>query len=599
MNIELNPLSDYDTHTVFHILVAFQYSDDAYAYSDKLANVGPKGTRFNSGCGSAIVIVNEGKGSETAIDKAQSTWNFFSPTNFRTTSYVGNMEIVDRSGFFFTQSLKEFTNDLGMTMAHLTFAWLPIFRGKRNNSPETTDIKINPLFFHVTKFTQNITPTEGRSYFIDFAACYNTHGISPQFNTFQGITVNHKDANTIGTQPVSTAPSSGLQPLNIEDKNKLQPRKKRLEKIKYIKTIDEFCKSYEIALNKQINDHNMQLQTFISMINESHTKHLSNMNSEKIPLIYKIKVDDYYKPKKIDNVNLPFEQIEINQKKFGISTITFPLSYTIHSSLACIFKSSSEIGIDHSKQKINTYKFTTTTSRTCDSKYLIHTKINKYISPKNSIYSGDTGPGNNLISGPIQYTYQDKNAKDNTVVSITYGAAPHFELKTIEQSNIEDDADVILGDREIQSLKRKNDGSSGFFDNAFSGLRSSRATFIDNGLQNSTSANSISAFNPLQQTTYTINILGNPSLLNDINRNPNDVISDNIGNAIIYSNIEYEPIYIKLKIYLRGDRRDDDNTDNIFYYDGYLHVYKIINVFTPGSYSQTIYCSRTDEKDLI
>lgn len=599
MNKDLNPLSDFETHTVYHVLVAFQYSEDAYSY-DFSQELGVNGTKFNAGCGSGMVLVNELKDSNISLKSATTTWSFFSPVDHRTSSYTGTIEVADRSGFYFTQCVNEFTKDLGMSITHLTFAWIPVFIGMKTNSNAPEIIQPNPMFFHVASFAQNVTAIDGRSYYFDIVSCYNSHGMSPQFSQLNQLTINHKDGNTINTIPAPVAPSTGIKSTMEEDAAKLRARQSRLQKNKYMKTIMDVCKSMEAVINDQKNDHKRQLQRFMSLIRNDYAEKITDVRrDDPLPIDYAINVSDYYKNKKIDNLNLPFEQFEIDQSNFGISSITLPQSHSIQSAISQIMKMSKDVGKDHAKTPTKTFKVTTVTKRKCDGKYLIHTNVNDYISPYNGeVENGapNTGPGNGVVSAPIEYTYQDLGgslSEDNTISSITYSSTPTYTLKPAEVVSDAPDTQAVLADREHITLKRKSDYAS-FFENPFSGIKSLRGIMTDNGLQNSEAAEAISSFNPAQQTLYTLNVVGNPHLLSDINRNPQAVIDVQPANAIIYKNVEFEPMYVKLKVYLAGDRLV--RTNGSFYYEGMLHIYKIVNMFTPGYFAQIVHCARTNEK---
>lgn len=599
MNKNLNPLTEFSSYTTFHILLAFQNSEDAYSY-DFDRNFEKNGTIFDSGTGIGLIVLNELVDSSVSVASATTEWSFFSPNDHETSSYSGVMEFADRSGFRFTQSLKNFTEVVGMSITHLTFAWITIFTGIRTpSSPEET-VTPKPMFFHVISFDQNISDSTGRAYYFDIVSAYNTHGISQQFSQLNQFTINHKDGNTINSIPTPISPSKGIESTAKEDAKKLISRKTRLQKTKYMKTIDDVAKGMEVALNDQKNNHKRQLQRFMSLIVDDYTEKFSGVKPQiPLPIDYTINIAPYYKDKKIDNINLPFEQFEIDQNVFGISSMTFPSSYSLHRALSVAMKMSKDVGKDHLNIPTRTYKFTTVSKRKPDGNYLIHTNVNDFISP----YNGDdpatdpnTGPGNGIIDQPIEYTYQDIGgtlADDNSVYSITYSAIPNIQLMPLEIASDAQDAQAVLGDREAMTNQRVTPYAS-FFENASSGIRALRGLMVDNGVQNPEAAAAISAFNPTQQIKYTLGVIGNPHLLSDINRNPQAVISGLSEGAIIYKNVEYEPMYLKLKIYLAGEQLIRDT--GTFYYDGFLHIYKITNIFTPGQFSQKIYCARTNDK---
>lgn len=597
MTKDLNPLSELASYTVYHILVAFEYSEDAYRFNYK-QEFGNTGYTFKSGCGKAVIIMNELKSDDIALKSATTTWNFYSPVDSKTTSYDGTIELVDRSGFKLTQALDNITKSFSTSITHLTFAWLPIFVGKAPRSQDTKILSPNPMFFHVYNSTQSLTAISGRIYCFDIVSAYNTHGLSPQFSQLNQMTINHKDSNTYNTIFAPTAASSGLKSTKEEDSNKLVARNNRLKKFQYMKTINDVCKSFELGLNAQTTDHKAQIQKFLSILRDDYTEKIKQVTEYKqLPIDYTINVSDYYKNKKIDNLNLPFEQTSISQDDYGISSLTFPNYFSIHSALSSIMKMSKDVGKDHATIPTRTYKFTTVTKRKCDNKYLIHTNINDFISPYNGEASDspNTGPGNGVVSNVIEYTYQDVDAKksnDNNIKGITYYVSPTPSFEAIESLSEEADTQAIYGDQESITLRRKSDFVD-FFKNAFSGNKVMRGITEINGLQNAQAAAAIASFVPSQQTLYTLDVVGNPNLLSDINRNPQAVIDNDPANALIYKNVEYEPMYLKLKVYIIGDSKNKPTVP--FYYDGMLHIYKIKNIFTPGYFRQYIYCSRTSE----
>lgn len=597
-NIELNPLSKLKNRTQKHILIAFQYSADAYSYKFDY-NIADVGTPISCPCGSAIVVVNEIKNTVVTISNAVTIWNFFSPVNHRTISYNGEMEIVDRSAFYFNQILTKFTKDLSLSLSHLTFMWVTVFTGV-DESDSVKVVTSTPLYFHSTNFVQDASNAFGRSYNLDFVSCHGTHALSPQFSSIIQNTVTNKEANTVNTLPMTYAPSTGLKPLREEDASKLSPRKDRINKTKYMKTIGDFCDRFEYTLSNQAKPHKKQLQEFMGIIRSDYATKVKKLHIEdELPIVYKIKVDDYYKDKQLNNRNLPFEQYEINESINGLSSISFPLGISLQSAIGQVMRMSKEVGNDHTKIPYNTYKIVSTTNRECDGKYHVYTKIKKYIAPYNSDSGVNTGPGNNVVVKPLEFTFQDPEAEDNNLLALTYGATTNTELTPVENVSDDEDTQAVYADREMLTSQRKISDAS-FFENSYSGQRIARGIFTDNGLQNSEAASKISNYSPTQRTAYTLSIIGNPNLLSDLNRNPQEVIDDTHTNAILYKFSEYEPMYLKLKIFLEGDRRTerpkevDDST--IYMYENYLHIYKVVNLFDGGEFMQILYCGRTNEK---
>lgn len=616
---DLNPLNSLKQHTVFHILVAFEYAEDAYT-SRISSDIGEQGHILNANTiggrcgGKAIVIINEFVSEQARINTVKTNWSFFSPASALTSSYTGTMEVTDRSGFLFTESLSKliyneswldifgFNNpEIDVSLHHLTFAWVPVFVGTYADSGQKENIYVNPLYFNVTKFTQGVTAVVGRTYIMDFVSCYNTFGTGPQFSRIAQNTVTTAAGSTINTVPTEFTDAERLQPIRVQDSKKIEKRKRRLDKTTYMRTIGDACEGFQLALNAQTRTHKSQVQKFLEIVQDDYKSGtVTPKSSEKIPLKYSINVDNYYKSLELDNRNLPFEQYEQDQNVPGVSSITFPSSYDISSALFQIMRMSKKVGRDFIETPTNVFKITTTTNHGCDNTYSINVKINKYISPYNSKNGVNTGPGTSpVVNGKvIEYTYQDIDAADVNVNAISYAAIPFVATVPYDEVDSKQGYTAIYGDREPVSAWRTNGVSGNFFENAFSGLKGTKGLLFDNALENSEIASNITNFNPYQHIRYAISVMGNPFLLNDINRNPLDVIDENsnVGNYVIYKNIEYDPMYIKLKIYLAGDTRSEISEDATFYYEDYLHVTDIETVITSGAFTQTIYCTRTEEK---
>lgn len=611
MEKSLNPLNNYRTYSVRHILVAYQYSQDAYV-ADITADIGVIGTKLiGTECGGkAVVLLNEFANTTASLRYCESVWSFFSPVNDRTTSYVGTMEIADRSGFLFADTLKKFTKDLDTSVHHLTMVWRPVFVCINDKTGETDIIHVNPLHFHVMNFTQNVTGSLFKSYGIEFAAAYNTHGLSPQFSRIYQSTVVGSDSNTLNTIPTPVGASTGIVPTRKENEGKLKLRTERLNKTKYMSTLGEVCSGLSASLNAQVTTHKKQLQKFLSIIRTNYTEKVKEVKSEHgdLPLEYTIQLDNYYKNKKIDNRNLPFEQTEIDQRISGISSLTLPPGLNITSTINNIMKMSKSVANDYSTKKIKSYKLTTTTNRDCSGKYKINIKVCPYFAAYNPSEQreDDTGPGNGAIDRDniLEYSYQDPDTQASNLITLSYSSNPQFNLNTLEVLEDGNDSSAVYADREPITNERFG-GVKNFFSRGLSGLRSNTGLYTNTGLENSAVLANMTNYKELQQTSYTLQILGNPSILNDINRNPLDVVSNTFNNGrgkhIIYGNVETEPMYLKLKIYLTGSEAlggyESQNINDLgsFYYDGYMHLYKIQTIFTPSGISQYLICARTEE----
>lgn len=597
----LHPLSAYKNYTVKHILVAFQYSEDAYS-AVLTPDIGGSGTHLtqNGWCGKGIVLVNEFTDLTVSVAYCETIWSFFSPISIKTSSYVGTMAIQDISGFMFADTLKDFADDLNTSMHHLTVAWVPVFIGDGVTKVEDS-ISPNPLYFHITKFVQDVTGTTGRKYIFDLVASYNTHGLLPQYSRLYQSTITNRDSNLTNTLPSPVNGSTGIQPTRKEDSNKLKARKARLDKVKLMPTIGAVMQGLEEVLDSQKLSNKKQVQIISGIFRDEYVKKLKDdTQNEIIPIDYTVDVENYYRKMEINNRNLPFEQYELDQSLVGISTMTIPMGSTPIAAINTIMKMSKSVAEDHKKDPATMYRITTSTNRACAGNYEINIKVRKTIAPFNSNDSNDSGPGDSVIDkqvGVIDYIYDNVDARDNNVTTISFASFPKIKLTALETMEDQPDSKDVFGNREPVTSSRFSSIAK-FFREGFSGFSPILNIFHNNGLEDSNAASTLSGFNETQQTTYVLSITGNPHLLNDINRNPLDVIHDNEskepqtekGNYIIYKNVETDPMYIKLKLF------NSSHTDTrAYFYDGYLHLYKIQSIFTPGSLIQHLHCGRTDE----
>lgn len=598
MNI-LHPLASYKNYTVKHILTAFQYSEDAYS-AVLTPDIGKSGTHIISKCGKGVVLVNEFTDLTVSVAYCETTWSFFSPLSVKSSSYVGTMSIDDVSGFMFADILKDFADELNTSMHHLTIAWVPIFIGDGNAKIEDL-ISPNPMHFHITKFIQDVTGVVGRKYIFEFIASYNTHGLLPQYSRLYQSTITNRSSNLTNTLPAPVNSSSGIQATRKEDSFKLNARKLRLDKVKLMSTIGDVMQGLEEVLDSQKLPNKKQVQVISSIFRDEYVKKIKeDKQQDIIPIDYTVDIEEYYAKMEINNRNLPFEQYELDQSLVGISTMTIPMGSTPASAINTIMKMSRSVAQDHSKTPAITYRTTTSTNRDCSGNYKINIKVRQAVAPHNSGDNSETGPGDSLVDkevGVIDYVYDNVDARDNNVTTVSFASFPNIKLTSLEDVEDQPDAKDVYGNREPITSSRFSSLTK-FFREGFSGFNSILNVSRNNGLEDSNAGSTLSGFNETQQTTYVLTITGNPHLLNDINRNPYDVIHDEKskearserGHYIIYKNVETDPMYIKLKLFntSHSDTRE-------YFYDGYLHLYKIQSIFIPGAFMQHLYCGRTEE----
>ena len=611
-----NPLSRFQTYDVKHIVVGFRFSEDACTLNIG-ADIGKSGTIIDgdkmkeTNCkGPAIVIINELQDPTFVLYEAETYWNFFSPNSTTTGSYSGYMHIQDRVGMLFAQRLRKYCETLGMALGHITFAWKTFYIGTLANG-ETEVVTANPMIFHITDFVQSLSADIGRAYIMSFVSSYNTFGQLPQFSKMFQTTLTHADGNVDKEVPASDNASTGLVSRQQEDAAKNAARKRRLDKSKPMKTLQDVFNSMQTEMTEQGYPHKTQVQDWQASVRNDYTKKLSPPKQylPDLPLKYTIKLEDKYNSYKIDNRNLPFEQPEQDQRLEGIRVVPFHMGTTMNSAIDTIMLMSKSVGKDFQAETPKSYRTTTTVLRGCSGQYNIHTNINSYTIPINRVNGPDTGPGDGVIDGPLEYVFQDSEQKGRDIISINYRSNVTPVQKNMEQATEgADDIGVVYGNREPISIQRMPQSGDDFFTSGYAGNRGFVGLQQINGLESSDTASVIkSNLTPSmikQTTSYNIKIVGNAYIVNDINRNPLDVKEDKGDGPgrwryILYDKPEYVPMYLKLTVYMKPETQlagpGEGNVDDTYFYSGYLHITRIVTSYRLGEFTQLIEGVRTED----
>lgn len=617
---EQNPLTKYQSYDIKHVIVGFRYSEDACTFNIT-GDLGVSGTLLgatsgdrrmeNTKCkGPAIVILNEIQDPTFVLHQAQTNWKFFSQGNPTTGSYVGWMQIHDRIGMLFHQRLRTYCKTLGMALGHITFSWKTFFTGNLPNGERET-ITTNPMIFHVTDFAQSLSSDVGRAYQMSFVSSYNTFGQLPQFSKMFQTSLTHADGNLHKEIPSSDTNGGGLLSRRQEDALKTAARKNRLDKSKPMKTLQDVFNSLQTEMTEGGYPNKIQIQEWQASVRQDYTKKLipPKQYLPELPIKYSIKLEDKFSSYKIDNRNLPFEQPEQDQRLEGIRVIPFHMGTDFSEAIDTIMLMSKSVGKDYNAVTPTGYRSTTTVLRTCNGQYNIHTNINSYKIPINKD-TFDTGPGDGVIDGPLEYVYQDSERKGRDIISINYRSSVTPIQKPMEQSVEDaDDIGVVYGNREPISTQRMPQTGDDFFTSGYAGNRGFLGAFQINGLESADTASIIkSNLTPSlvkQSTSYGIKITGNPYLMNDINRNPIDV-KEGKGNRdgakwsyTLYDKVEYVPMYMKLTVYMRPEAAlagsGSADVDQTYYYSGYLHITSITTSFINSAFTQTVEGVRTED----
>lgn len=616
---EQNPLSKFRTYDIKHVIVGFRFSEDACTYEIN-GEVGVTGSTVTGpACkGPGIVLINELADPTFVLYAAETTWDFFSTTSSTTGSYMGYINIQDRIGMLFAQRLRKYCEQLGMALGHITFAWKTFFIGTLANG-ETEVVTTNPMIFHVTDFIQSLSSLDARTYVMTFTSSYNTFGQLPQFSKMFQTTLTHADGNAQKEIPTANSEGTGLVSRAEEDKIKNAARKARTDKTKPMKTLQEVFNSLQTEMTEQGYPHKTQIQEWQTTIRDDYTKKLipPKQYLPELPLKYTIKLEDKFNSYKVDNRNMPFEQPEQDQRLEGIRAIPFHYGTNMSEAIDTLMLMAKSVGKDFQGTEPHGYRSTVTVLRGCNGSYNVNTNINSYKIPINRVDGPDTGPGDGVIGGPLEYVYQDAEHKGRDIISIYYRSNVTPVQRNLEEATEgADDIGVVYGNREPISIQRMPQVGDDFFTSGYAGNRGAVGLLDINGLESADTASVIKSNlipSMIKQTTsYTIDIVGNPYIMNDLNRNPLDV-RDDVGmndssnggtsgsktkwNYVLYDKPEYKPMYLKLTIYMRpeGTIAGEHNVDQTYFYSGYLHITRVTTSFNESKFIQTIEGVRTED----
>ena len=290
-------------------------------------------------------------------------------------------------------------------------------------------------------------------------------------------------------------------------------------------------------------------------------------------------------------------------------TIPFHYGTNLYDAINELMMFSKSVGNDITSDESRGFRSTNTVLRQCSGQYLVNTKIDSYIIPVNSNDDKDTGPGEGVIDGPLVYSFQDPEAGHKQIISLSFNSNVTPLNSPLEvPTEGQDDIGVVHGNREQQSMQRKPK-SGDFFDASYTGLRSTVSPFKTSGVENSNNASVISNYllhnNIEQSTRYLIEVVGNPYIVNDINRNPLDVIEGKGNGAgrwkyILYDMPEFKPMYCHMTVFMNPEKALAGETsvevDTTYYYKGYLHISSIVTQYSMGyGFSHIITALRTGD----
>lgn len=602
MSTPINPLSQFDTYTTKHILVAFKYTEDA-EQTNITSTIGDPGKVITGAAnkGPGIVIASDFSMSDFVINSVKWTWDFYGPLASTCGSCVGYIELTDRTGLHFVDFMKtKVVPTLGISEGHIVFALRTFFIGTNYFSQNNDVIVGNPLIFNMVTYFNDLSPKSGRFYTMPFVGASTTFGQLNQYSKIYQMTLTSGDNNLYKEIPTPKVASCSLKSRKDEDSLQNNARKERLDKSKPMKTLKEVFSAFETELNTQKFTNAAQLQSWLQQINNDYAVKITPPSQKKnggIPLDFFIKLDPVYNDYPVDNRNLPFEQPEQDQNKAGIRSLTFKTGIDIPICVEKLMKLSRKIGQEAEGTPSYIFKTAISIKKTNTERYQIYVVIKRIVVPNNQITT-NTGPGDSAVK-PLQFVFQDPKLQDRDIISLTAKVASDTGLTVLEQQTFDPNSLVVYGDREQITAERL--ANINYFKTQYSGLRAMINPYENYGLESGVDAakidNNINV-NLKQQAQYNITILGNPYLLSDLNRLPSDVAAGNVGSVNYYKYPELLPMYAKLSIYLKPHAavgvQADPNVSNKFYFDNYLFLYRVTHTFESGLFLQTLDMLRTD-----
>jgi hypothetical protein len=597
-----NPLNKFSSYTARHVLVAFKYTEDAEK-TNITATMGDPGTVVTGTAvkGPGIVIANDFTESEFQIYAAHWTHDFYGPLTETSGSLIGHIEITDRTGMNFVNFMKTIViPKLGVSEGHMVFALRTFFLGE-NVADDTQDVVVgNPLIFNMVSFVNNLEADSGRFYLMSLVGAATTYGQLANLSKIYQMTITHSDGNLSNEIPTPNVAACGMLTRKAEDAMQNNARKQRMDKSKPMRTLKEVFAAFEMELNQQKFTHSAQLQSWLQHVNDDYAVKIIPPIQKKqgqIPVDFFVHLDPTYNDYPVDNRNLPFEQPDQDQNKKGIRSVAIKTGTDIPVAVDKLMKLSRKVGQESELLPSFLYKTAVSVVKKSSDRYQVHVVIRRITVPENDL-KVNTGPGVSAVNA-LEFVYQNSEAGDRDIISLTGKITADTGVKVLEQQTQPTDALVVFGDREQITAERLPDIQ--YFKTQFSGMRTIINPYENGGLESGADAAKIDDNIHVQleqQARYTILINGNSSLLSDLNRSPSDVANGAVGNAQCYKFPELEPLYVKLKIYLKpyaGEGLEpDEAVPEKFYYDNYMFLYRVTNSFESGKFTQTLDMLRTD-----
>jgi len=624
MSLPTNPLESPNSYTTYFVIAAFAKTDDAENTPLSLED-GPEGESIGGGKG--IVVVNDYIKKETAPSRflvKDFRFDFnWTGEHVNTTVSGGSLIITDTtSGEFLTFLKQNVLEILSTSLENITFSMQLFFITDKNDNEI---ISPNPLFFSISQIEHKLA---GNMHFYDcdVIPLYNAKAHYTSYTRIYNTTITHKDGQLHEEIPESNPKGNSIKSRKEEDSEKEGKRKERIEKSKPMTNLKQAFEAFELELNENNKIHDKQYQIWQGIIRDDFTdkiKDIEQIKAEKLPIQYKVHVDEQYEPLIIDNRNLPFEQPEQRQNISGVRVIPTRYGENIQDTIDRIMGYSRQIGIQArggttGEGAKKDYKVGLTWRRLLDEiKYDIW--IKNYFLPKNKVDGFNSGYAAESSKEPFTFFFKGAGNADQSEGSENFETNDSSENSnmvnrddlitvngTLQRSNsllvIEDVIDTEAGrlsfGAERETISAEREPNTEFFKVGYSGNRANILNIKTLGVEYPRElADTIKTKYPIQntqQSTIEITIRGNPNLLSDLFRSPKDVANGEEGNAVHYRLPEVLPIYAKIIIQHKPIEDNDTITDDAFYHKEWMHIYKIENIIKAGALFQKLTLLRTD-----
>jgi hypothetical protein len=599
MSTPKNPLELKNGYTSYFVLMAFPDTIKAESKAEDISlEDGPEGAKKHGG----IVIINDSIEPEVAPSKFMvKDFNFeyvWSSNHINSTISGGSLIISDTSGGEFLTFISEkVTGPFSTSLENMTFVLRIFWTADAGLEQADRDIiKTEPLFFSIPEIDHKIE-ANSHYYDCDIVALYNTRAQYTSYSRIYGMTVTHDSGNLHDEIPEAQTGGGSIKPRKEEDAEKKDARKTRIEKSKPMKTLGDAFKALEKELNESTKIHKTQLQKWQQVIRDDYEAKLKEPKLKKeIKIKYTITLDSEYANYAIDNRNLPFEQPEQKQDQGGVRVIPTQYGETIDDAIDRIMEYAKEIGNDAGKTPKKDYKVCKVWRRDGD-QVLYDIVIKQYVVPFNPKTAGDnTGPGESA-SKPLEFYYK-VSEKDFDVIMFEGSLHKSRALTIIEDVDDSEKARLAFG-AEREPITAEREQNIPYFETGYSGntakVSNTRTLGVEYPKELAQTIKIKYPIQNIQQSAINITIPGNPDLMSDVMRMPSKVASENAEPALYYKRPEVLPLYAKVIIEHEPIQEGDKPYGPSFYHSEWMHIYKIENIITDGTFFQRLTLLRTDD----